>query len=145
MKKPWAYLDTSTYVKLYIKERGSEQARKAAREHHVLSSTILQLECFSAFSRRAQSGEIAESDFRKLIKLVRESARFVENVRLSDDVITKAEEVTLRSSARALDAIHIASALLFQDATDIKLTFITSDKKQHEAALREGFETLFIE
>jgi len=49
------------------------------------------------------------------------------------------------SAARALDAIHLSSARLFHESANIDILFITSDKKQKDVALQEGFKTLFIE
>ncbi|MEK6698275.1 MAG: type II toxin-antitoxin system VapC family toxin [Nitrospirota bacterium] len=145
MERSWAYFDTSAYLKVYVKESGSEKARKAFKTHTVLSSAILPLECFSALSRRRQSGDLSEIELLKLRGLVRTGVRSVEIIRVSDEVLAGAEAMTLRSAARALDAIHLASARLFKDRTDIDILFITSDKKQHDVALTEGFATLFIE
>jgi predicted nucleic acid-binding protein len=113
--------------------------------HNVVSSAIVALECFSALSRRRQSNEFSETEFFKLQEVVRTGTRSVEQIRVSDEVLGGAEAITLRSAARALDAIHLSSAQLFKESTNIDILFITSDKKQNDVALREGFETLFIE
>jgi predicted nucleic acid-binding protein len=145
MNKPWLYLDTSAYLKLFVHESGSTRVRKIILQNNVLSSAILSLECCSAISRRRQAGEIQSKEFEKLLAEIREGLLSVEIVRVTDEVLQGAEEVALRSNVRALDAVHISSALLFQDATMIRLTFMTSDKKQHEAALRERLTTIFVE
>ncbi len=84
-------------------------------------------------------------DFAGLVKVIRDGLRSVETMRVVDEVLQRAEEVALISDARTLDAIHIASALLFRDATAIKLSFVTSDKRQHEAALRAGLKSIYLE
>lgn len=145
MTRQWAYFDTSTYLKLIIKEGGSEKARKKARESRVLSSAILSVECFSALSRRKREGGLAESDFQKIVKEIKESLLSLEIIGVRDDVLKKAEDVTLRSTARAMDAIHIASALAFQEGAGIEPSFVTSDKKQSEAAAQVGLRVFFIE
>ncbi len=144
MDRPWAYLDTSTWLKLYMKEAGSEKALKAAKEHRMLSSAVLSLECLSALARRLQAGEVGEKDFKKIVKNMKDGLSVVETVRVTDDVLNMAEEVTVRSAARAMDAIHIASALLFRNGTGIEIAFLTSDKKQYEAALHEGLKASFV-
>lgn len=145
MNKPWLYLDTSAYLKLFVRESGSTKVRKIIPQNNVLSSAILSVECCSAISRRRQAGEIQNKEFEKLLAEIRRVLLSVEIVRVTDEVLQRAEEVALRSNARALDAVHISSALLFQDATTIKLLFMTSDKKQHEAAQRERLEAIFVE
>ena len=144
MDKPWAYFDTSTYLKLYVKESGSDKALKAAKANHLLSSAVLSVEALSALARRRQSGDVDEKDFKIILKNIRDGFDSVETIRVTDDVLGMAEEITMRSVARAMDAIHIASALLFRNGAGIELTFVTSDKKQHEAALHEGLKTLFV-
>jgi predicted nucleic acid-binding protein len=145
MERPWAYFDTSAFLKLYIKESGSDVARKTFSRHAVLFSAILPLECFSALSRRRQSNDLTESEFLKLRGSLRTGVLSLEIIRISDEVLAQAEAMTTRSAARTLDAIHLASAHIFKDYTGINLLFVTSDKKQHEVAFAEKFTTLFIE
>jgi predicted nucleic acid-binding protein len=145
MEKSWAYFDTSAFLKIYVKESGSNKARTAFKTHNVVSSAILALECFSALSRRRQSNDFSETEFLKLQRVVRIGTRSVEQIRVSDEVLDGAEAITRRSAARALDAIHLSSARLFKESTNIDLLFITSDKKQNAVALREGFVAFFIE
>jgi uncharacterized protein len=144
MKLPWVYIDTSAYLKLHVKENGSQEVRNLVRENQVLSSAILLTECFSALSRKRQGMEIGDEDFHTLVSRIKEGAPYVDIVRLTDEVLMRAEVVALQSTARALDAIHIASAIIFQEATKINLTFVTSDKKQQEVANHQGLKTLFV-
>lgn len=143
MRPPWIYLDTSVYLKLFLKEKGSAKAKKLVKERSLLSSAILASECFSAFSRRARSNEIDEKTFDRLVSRAKKDLPYIEIIRVTDEVLKKAEEVALRSTARTLDAIHIASALSFRELTGIELIFVTSDKRQEEAAKSEGLKTIF--
>lgn len=144
MKLPWIYIDTSTYLKLFQKEHGSVEAKKLVKESSLLSSVIISAECFSTFSKRKQGREIDEKTFDKLVNRVKKDLPYIEIVKVTDEVLKKTEEVALHSTARTLDAIHIASALLFQELTGIELTFVTSDKKQEEVAKDEGLKTVFV-
>jgi predicted nucleic acid-binding protein len=144
MKLPWIYLDTSTYLKLYVKEKGSEEARNLVKKNRILSSAILLTESFSALSRKTQRGEIDKVDFDTLVTRIKKDSEYIEIIKLTDEVLTMAEEVALRSTARALDTIHVASALIFQETTKIKLTFVTSDRRQKEFAIHQGLMTSFV-
>lgn len=144
MNLPWAYFDTSTYLKLYIKEDASDEARRLSAKNRILSSAILLTECFSALSRKRGEGEITDKEIERLVNHIREDLSCIEIVKLADDVIKMAEEIALKSTVRALDAIHIASALLFQEAVNINLVFVTSDMKQEKAATHQGLKTLFV-
>jgi hypothetical protein len=50
---------------------------------------------------------------------------------------------------RSADAIHLATANEFKEAVglddDIRLEYLTSDRKQHQAFTAEGFEGLFLQ
>lgn len=144
MKKNLAYLDTSTYIKLYIKESGSEEARQESGKNRILSSAILPVECFSALSRKRQEGTISAKDLERLAGYIRKDLLYIEIIRLTDEVLRKAEDITLHGNARTMDAVHIAAALIFQEAIGTGITFITSDKKQQTAAEDNGLTTLFV-
>ncbi len=145
MKLPWAYFDTSVYLKLYVKEKGSKEARNLAKKKSILSSAVMPTECFSALSRKKEEGYLSNEDLKRLVSHIKEDLPYIEIIRLTDEVMEKAENIALHSTARALDAIHIASALIFQESTGIKLTFITSDQKQQRIANNYRLITLFVD
>lgn len=145
MKSLWLYIDTSTYIKLYVKKDGSENARELAKDGNILSSAILSVECISALSRRKSAEDLVDDDFRKLVGYIKKDINYVKIIRLTDEIIEMAEDVALQSTARAMDAIHIASAKFFKRTVNIDITFVTSDKKQLNVASHQGLKTLFIE
>ena len=144
MRRPWVYFDTSAFLKLYIKEDGSSKARGLARKSRILSSAILPVESFSALSGKWRSRALSRALLQKLIQRIRGDLLSVEIVRLRDEVLTRAEEVVLNSPARTLDAIHIASALIFEEMLGVSISFATSDRIQEHAAGDMGLKTLFI-
>ena len=143
MHLPLAYFDTSTYLKLYVSESGSASARTYAQKNRIVSSAILALECFSALSRKKKERELSAREFDTIRRQLKNDSSYMEIIKLTDEVIEKAEAIVLKSTARPLDAIHIASAILFQNEIKIDLPFFTSDRKQHEAALKEGLKAVF--
>jgi hypothetical protein len=58
--------------------------------------------------------------------------------------MARAEDIVLNSTARSLDAFHIASALIFEEMSGIKPDFITSDIRQGEVANHYGLRTVFV-
>jgi len=143
MHLPFAYFDTSTYLKLYVRESGSASARNYARKNRIASSAILVLECFLALSRKKKKRELAARDFDTLRRQLKNDTAYMEINKVTDEVIEEAEAIVLKSTARPLDAIHIASAILFQNEIKIELPFFTSDRKQLEAALSQGLTAIF--
>ncbi len=144
MNPSWIYFDTSSYIKVYVKEKGSLKARNLLKNKRIVSSIILQAECFCALSRKHHRGEIDERDLKTLINQIKGDRKHLDIINLTDDVIKKVESIALNSNTRILDAIHIASALIFQDSLEITLPFITSDKIQYEIANGQGLETVLV-
>jgi hypothetical protein len=48
--------------------------------------------------------------------------------------LDRAERLGRKHKLRALDAIHIASVILFREATGLKVPFVTADSAQRDAA-----------
>lgn len=144
MKSSWFYFDTSAYLKLYVRENGSEEAKKIAKKNRIISSAILLTECYSALSRKKNMGEIKEVSFYDLTDRLKEDLKYLEIVRLTDDVLRKAEEIALNSTVRAMDALHAASAVIFQESSRFELSFVTSDRKQEKAVRVFGLKTFLV-
>lgn len=142
--RPFAYFDTSAWVKLYVHEKGSIEGRDLAKSHQIISSAILLIESFSALSRKKALGEMDGRQFNKLIRTMKTDVNYIELITVSDFVLDKSQEIVLDTGVRPLDAIHIASARIFQTLAEISIIFITSDRKQHEIAQRVGLRTVFV-
>ena len=136
MKRPlvWAYFDTSALVKRYVKEEGSPRVRVLFKRYRFLSSAITPLELVSALCRRRATGELAEKDYRAILSRMEEDRAYWELIEVSPRVLERAEELIQQTALRTLDAIHIASALMFQSAFGIRVPFITGDARQSETA-----------
>ncbi len=142
-KEAFAYFDTSAWLKLYVREDGSDAARTLAKRYRLFSSAILLTEAFSALRRKKEAREISAGVLRKLVRTMEEDLSAIEIVNLGSEVLARSQEVVLATPARTLDAIHIASALVVQNLAEIPITFITADRKQFDAARNLGLTTLF--
>jgi len=140
----FAYFDTSAVVKRYVLEPGSLQVRGWLRRHDFLSSAITPVEILSALGRRKQSGELSEKNFTAAIRRVGSDRTRWELIELGAVVLNRAEEIIQQGPMRALDAIHIASALAFQTAAGRRIPFLTGDRRQREAAERMSLEVIWI-
>ncbi|MBI5186144.1 MAG: PIN domain-containing protein [Nitrospinae bacterium] len=69
----------------------------------------------------------------------------MEIVTLNEEVLQRGEDIALHSNARAMDALHIASALIFKEHSRFDLSFLTSDKKQDQIAKALRLKTFFVE
>lgn len=124
-----AYLDTSAYVKLYVKE-----AESAALERELLdwpvrtSSVLLSVEAVRACRRFGESFADAARDGIDLIALLE----------LDEPILVAARRLD-PPALRALDAIHLATALSL--GTDLGALF-TYDNRLADAATAAGVRVL---
>lgn len=140
----WAYFDTSTLVKRYVKEEGFSEAQRLLRRHKFLSSAIAPVELLSALTRRFGQKEISERNYTAILGRIKQDRPFWELVEITPPVLARAEEMVVNVKVRALDAVHLASALVFQEFSGRAIPFITSDERQFSGAERCGFEVIRV-
>ncbi len=140
----WAYFDTSVIVKRYVQEIDSPRARRMLGRYRIITSAIAPVEAASALCRRHSLAELAQEDFDAIIARIRADRAYWELIDLGSSVLARAEDLLRQAPARTLDALHLASALLFQKEAGIALPFVTADRKQGAAASGLGLRTVQI-
>lgn len=141
----WAYFDTSALVKRYIRERRSLQVRTLLRRYDFVSSAITPVEIASALRRRRRAGDLSEDNFAALVRRARQDRLQWELVEVSSVVLDRAEELLQGvTPIRALDAIQVASLVIFQSASQMRISFVTADVRQREAATQLGLDIIWV-
>jgi len=132
-----AYFDTSSLIKAYVEEEGSVAVRMLmASAERAGSSAVLLIELRGALARMRATSRLDDgaytqarvkfdSDWEKMAKLPVTAA-----------VLDLAVEVSERHLLRALDAIHLASALTLSRGEEVVLS--SWDKPLLDAAAAEG-------
>lgn len=141
---PLAYFDTSVLVKRYVREADSARAAVLIRRHAVLSSAVAPLEALSALTRRRTAGDVRARDFTAILARLRLDRAFWTLVEIDATVRSKAEELVERHAVRTLDAIHLASASVFEISARFDVPFITADLRQRDAAHAEGLHVIWV-
>ena len=142
-----AYFDTSVLIKRYAKERGSSRAQALLRSHRFLSSAIAPVEAVSALFRRRAAGDLAEHDFAAIMSRFAKDRGYWELIEVSATVLDQAEDIIARVGVRTLDAIHLASAIVFQNAAGLpraRIPFVTADVQQRDAGVRLSLEVRWV-
>lgn len=139
-----AYFDTSVLVKNYIQEKGSRRARALLRRYSFLSSAITPVELMSALTKKQSMGELIAEDLPAVLARVREDRPYWKLVDVSANVLDKGEDLVQETRMRTLDAIHLASLVLFKAASGARSPFVTADARQHEAALQLRVEVIWV-
>ncbi|HAM49423.1 MAG TPA: VapC toxin family PIN domain ribonuclease [Nitrospiraceae bacterium] len=138
------YLDTSSLVKLYVKEAHTSLVKKWIEEAEIVATCrIAYPETMSAISRRFRKGDISKEDYDLLVtKFSNEWGRFVA---IDFDELEAGRLVNLYG-LKGFDAVHLSAANLLRSNQDnISLSFSSFDEKLNESASTEGFTILFPE
>ena len=143
--RPLAYFDTSVIVKNYIREAGSDRARQLLRSHRVVTSAIAAIETISAFRRNLASKAIDEAGYSVISKRFQKDRAKLAVLELSDNILASAEQYVDNYNVRALDAIHLATAMVMGVRFPKQLPFITSDSNQRAAGLQLGLKIVWVE
>lgn len=106
------YLDTSSLVKLYVAEVGSEKVQRAVHAADVVATSVVAFaEARSAFARLAREGMLTGEDLASVRSaFLQDWASFL-RVRVLKRVYELAGELTERHVLRGFDALHLASYL----------------------------------
>ena len=119
------YLDSSAIVKLVLAESESVALRRhVLRYQSWISSTLAQVEVMCAVMARGPS-------LLDQAELTLKQMTFID----LDEVLIRRASFLPPTVLRALDAIHIASALALGDALEVVLTY---DRRMAEAAAAMG-------
>lgn len=142
--KPYIYFDTSVWLKLYIAEAGSVQAAELATSYQIVSSSIILTESLSALKRRYSNRELSKMHFNRIVKQMTTDIASINTMPLDSCNLARAEKIVLETPSGALDALHIAAALLFQDMTTLVLPIATADRRQAASAEQLGLSVVLV-
>ncbi|MFN3565323.1 MAG: type II toxin-antitoxin system VapC family toxin [Burkholderiaceae bacterium] len=133
------YLDASALVKRYVAEAGSTDVAVAIAEARLLATAVIsRAEVTAALakavrlkwaSRKAGAAGLAdfEADWPDLIRL-----------EVSEAVVARAASLAWQQSLRGYDAVHLASALHWQEALGEAVTLATYDRELWRGAQTSG-------
>ena len=131
-----AYFDSSALVKLFLPEEGSRAARDVWESGvHVATSRISQAELSCALAAAVRDRRYARENVDDHVvdgTFLHDKAFIVE---ASSDVVDVASTIGARHRLRAVDAVHVASAL---ELADLGSTLVSWDARQRHAARAEG-------
>ena len=135
-----AFFDTSAYAKRFIFEAGSEEVEKICMNSDELGLSLIYFpEIISALNRRKREKNITEREYHGIKFRIDAESQDISLVDLNYDVLQETMYLLENFSLRALDSIHIASAVIWK--ADI---FVSADKRQLDAARITLPEIVFV-
>ena len=131
-----AYLDVSALAKLFLDEPEAERARELWRsELAIATSELSVVELACALAAAVRAGRLEPHAVRRSIADGTLLSARAELVQVDADAIRSAALLGPKHGLRALDALHVACALVTRDAAP---TLVSWDRERRRAAVREG-------
>jgi uncharacterized protein len=130
------YLDASALVKLFVREPESDALNQALLgTKDVVLSDLALTEMASALGRRTREGLLSAQQARRLHREALKLISSCRHVELTPPVHRRAERLLLALTIplRALDALHLATALNAEAAT-----LVTFDPRLRDGAITQG-------
>lgn len=136
-----SFFDSSAFAKRFIEESGSDEVESICFDSESIAvSSICFLEIISALNRQLRETNISKKDYLLIKERLIEEFESIEIINVVPEVIAKTILLLEKSNLRTLDAIHIASALIWKP--DL---FISSDNRQILTAKKARLKVKFIE
>jgi predicted nucleic acid-binding protein len=135
------YLDSSALVKRYLKETGTDVVNSIILSSKAKATSKLSYpEILSAFARKHRTNEIGNGLLHSAINKFESDWIQLYVIEFSDEMLQPIKQVSQRYPLRAVDTVHLASALWLRSSTKVDVTFVASDSRLLEAAQRENLQ-----
>lgn len=133
------YADTSSLVKLYVEEAGSDAVRELVRKADMVASCRVALpEMVSALTRRHHNRQIETPVYELLIQAVHNDWKHLVALEFDEQL---AADLVKRHALRGYDAVHLASAVQLSNNDQVNMVFSSYDQQLMQAANAEGLVT----
>jgi hypothetical protein len=139
------FWDTSALIPLLLSEPASGRARRwLAQDPDVVVWTLTRVELLSALARRLRESPASRRALQAARRDLLIAWRHWSEVTALDNVRPHAERIAQTHPLRAADALQVGAALVAAEGVPGDLEFVTLDRRQGEAAEREGFRVLGV-
>ncbi len=140
-KKLSVYADSSALVKVYLDEPGAPEMRALLAENEVVITSVIALpEQISAVRRASAGGRIEAGRAEFLRGEILSHWADMMSVGVNEATLRSAVDVAWRFGLPGFDAVHLGSALAFNEGLDKPITFATFDRVLWRAARESGLE-----
>jgi hypothetical protein len=133
-------VDSSAFAKRYVHEIGSDQLYQILQNASDLALCVIVVpEIISGLNRRKREGFLSPENYNLAKKHLLNDVRDTTILQITPSVLLHSIKLLEANILRAMDAFHIACALEWK--ADL---FVTSDKKQFDAAVNSGITSEFV-
>ncbi len=133
-----AFFDSSSFVKRFIEEEGSDKVETTCSQASELGLSVICVpEVVSALNRRKRERTITDVQYGQAKSRLLADVRDAVIINLTPTVIGSAIRILETSPVRAMDALHVACAVEWGAEA-----FASSDDRQLKAARKAGLKAL---
>ena len=128
------YAESSAVLAWILGEtRGPDLGERFGRAERVVSSTLTAVECGRSIARAARDGTIGRAEELAALRLLDRAAESWVTLEMTGRVLQTARRPFPHEPVRTLDAIHLATAIHFQEALP-DLTVASLDERVRDNA-----------
>jgi predicted nucleic acid-binding protein len=138
------YLDTSTFIKLYVDEPDSALVEELVRSaSQTSSSQIAYAEMHASMARARRLGRLTNERYEFSVSRFEERWDATYTVEASDALIRMAGALARAYPLRGFDAVHLASAVTIEQGLAEGILFSSADSQLLRAAEAEGLAVAY--
>lgn len=133
------YLDTSALVKQYVQEHGSRDVQKLIQTaEHAGTSMITRTEMAAALVRATRMGLIPGTEGEAAWNGFLTDWESITRLKVSGQIIERSSALAWKYPLRGYDALHLASAVLWQETLEAQIVLATFDRELWSAGSQAG-------
>lgn len=133
------YLDASALVKRYVAEPGSSEVAAAIAEAEVVGTSLVsRAETAAALAKAVRTATLTHEEAASALQVFRSEWLSLVRVQATELLVARADALAWELGLRGYDAVHLASALLWQDGMSEAVTLVTFDLRLWNAAGQRG-------
>lgn len=129
------YLDASALVKRYLQEVGTAEVEALIDEAQLTATSLIsRAEVVAALSKAARMNLVTKEEAAHAAQQFRADWPALFRLRLDETTLAQADSLAWNYGLRGFDAIHLATAQIWQEALNEAVVFATYDKQLWQAA-----------
>lgn len=136
-----AYVDSSVLLRKVLGE--PNRVKEFSRATYFVASELLKMECLRTMHRLRLLGGLSDKEMAERSEVLYRAFEYFEFVEISHEVLDRASEA-FPTALGTLDALHLASAVLWRRERKNPLTILTHDETLGQSARALGFEVFGV-
>lgn len=133
------YLDASALVKRYVEELVSVEVAEVVGQASIAGTALIsRAEVSAALAKAVRTNALTFEEAFEALKAFRAQWASLVRVRATEPLIARADDLAWQHGLRGHDAVHLAAALIWRDALNVRVTMATFDRLHWKAASQTG-------